>query len=49
MTVLLKKGGFVSGMAKAWFSNVRKRKVLLSCAENKLLSAVNLDNKKISK
>jgi superfamily II DNA or RNA helicase len=42
MTVLLRKGGFVSGMAKAWFSNVRKRKLLLSCAENKLLSAVNL-------
>ncbi len=42
MTVLLRKGGFVSGMAKAWFLNVRKRKLLLSCAENKLLSAVNL-------
>jgi superfamily II DNA or RNA helicase len=42
MTLLLRKGGFVSGMAKAWFSNVRKRKLLLSCAENKLLSAVNL-------
>ena len=46
MTVLLKKGGFVSGMAKAWFINVRKRKLLLSCAENKLLSAVNLVTKK---
>ena len=46
MTILLKKGGFVSGMAKAWFSNVRKRKLLLSCAENKLLSAVNLVTKK---
>jgi superfamily II DNA or RNA helicase len=42
MILLLRKGGFVSGMAKAWFSNVRKRKLLLSCAENKLLSAVNL-------
>ena len=31
MTELLKKGGFVSGMAKAWFSNIRKRKLLLSC------------------
>jgi superfamily II DNA or RNA helicase len=29
-------------MAKAWFLNIRKRKLLLSCAENKLLSAVNL-------
>jgi len=46
MIVLLKKGGFVSGMAKAWFLNVRKRKLLLSCAENKLLSAVNLITKK---
>jgi superfamily II DNA or RNA helicase len=46
MTVLLRKGGFVSGMAKAWFSNIRKRKLLLSCAENKLLSAVNLITKK---
>ena len=46
MKVLLRKGGFVSGMAKAWFSNVRKRKLLLSYAENKLLSAINLITKK---
>ncbi|MGZ5501043.1 MAG: DEAD/DEAH box helicase [Nitrososphaeraceae archaeon] len=46
MTLLLRKGGFVSGMAKAWFINVRKRKLLLSCAENKLLSALNLITKK---
>jgi superfamily II DNA or RNA helicase len=46
MTGLLRKGGFVSGMAKAWFLNVRKRKLLLSCAENKLLSALNLITKK---
>jgi superfamily II DNA or RNA helicase len=46
MTGLLRKGGFVSGMAKAWFLNVRKRKLLLSCAENKLLSALNLIIKK---
>lgn len=49
MTVLLKKGGFVSGMAKAWFLNVRKRKLLLSCSENKLLTAVNLITKKFAK
>jgi superfamily II DNA or RNA helicase len=42
MTLLLKKGGFVSGMAKAWFSNVRKRKLLLSCNENKLLTALDI-------
>lgn len=46
MSILLKKGGFVSGMAKAWFLNVRKRKLLLSFAENKLLTAVNLITKK---
>ena len=46
MTGLLRKGGFVSGMAKAWFLNIRKRKLLLSCAENKLLSASNLITKK---
>ncbi len=46
MTKLLRKGGFVSGMAKAWFLNIRKRKLLLSCAENKLLSALNLITKK---
>lgn len=46
MTDLLKKGGFVSGMAKAWFSNVRKRKLLLSCAENKLSYAANIISKK---
>jgi superfamily II DNA or RNA helicase len=42
MTLLLKKGGFVSGMAKAWFSNIRKRKLLLSYNENKLLAALDI-------
>ncbi len=42
MTDLLKKGGFASGMAKAWFSNVRKRKLLLSYAENKLSAAADI-------
>ena len=46
MTELLKKGGFVSGMAKAWFSNIRKRKLLLSFAENKLSNAANIISKK---
>ena len=46
MSLLLKKGGFVAGMAKAWFSNVRKRKVLLSCADDKLSAVVNLIVKK---
>jgi superfamily II DNA or RNA helicase len=42
MTLLLRKGGFASGMAKAWFSNVRKRKLLLSYNENKLLTALDI-------
>ena len=46
MTELLKKGGFVSGMAKAWFSNIRKRKLLLSYAENKLSQAANIISNK---
>ena len=42
MTTLLKKGGFASGMAKAWFANIRKRKLLLSYADNKLSAAANI-------
>ena len=46
MSLLLKKGGFAAGMAKAWFSNVRNRKRLLSCADNKLTAVVDLIVKK---
>ena len=46
MSSLLKRGGFAAGMAKAWFSNVRKRKYLLSYADNKLTAVVNLIIKK---
>jgi superfamily II DNA or RNA helicase len=46
MSLLLKKGGFPSWMAKAWFLNIRKRKALLSCAENKILATVDLIIKK---
>src|SRR5919112_6462577 len=46
MSLLLSKGGFVSGLAKAWFLNVRKRKLLLSCAENKLSISINTIIKK---
>ncbi|HKR74039.1 MAG TPA: DEAD/DEAH box helicase [Candidatus Nitrosocosmicus sp.] len=42
MTNLLRKGGFASGMAKAWFSNIRKRKLLLSYADNKLSAACHI-------
>ena len=46
MSLLLRKGGFVGGFARAWFLNVRKRRVLLSCAENKISAVVNLIAKK---
>ena len=46
MSLLLKKGGFVGGLARAWFLNVRKRRVLLSCAENKISAVVDLIAKK---
>jgi superfamily II DNA or RNA helicase len=46
MSLLLSKGGFVSGLAKAWFLNVRKRQLLLSCAENKLSTSINMIIKK---
>jgi superfamily II DNA or RNA helicase len=42
MTELLKVGGFPSWQAKAWFLNVRKRKILLASASNKLASALEL-------
>jgi superfamily II DNA or RNA helicase len=42
MTDLLKKGGFASGMAKAWFANIRKRKLLLSYADDKLSAAAHI-------
>jgi superfamily II DNA or RNA helicase len=42
MIALLHKGGFPSWQARAWFLNVRKRKVLLASAENKLMQAVEL-------
>jgi superfamily II DNA or RNA helicase len=48
MSLLLSKGGFVSGLAKAWFLNVRKRQLLLSCAENKLSTSINMIIKKHS-
>jgi superfamily II DNA or RNA helicase len=47
MSLLLKKGGFAGGLARAWFLNVRKRRVLLSCAENKISATVNLITKKL--
>ena len=42
MMELVKQGGFPSWQAKAWFSNVRKRKGLLASAKNKLATAAEL-------
>ncbi|MFL6489607.1 MAG: DEAD/DEAH box helicase [Nitrososphaera sp.] len=42
MIELARQGGFPSWQAKAWFSNVRKRKALLASADNKLAAAVEL-------
>lgn len=42
ITSLLKKGGHTAGLARSWFANVKRRKDLVNCAENKLISAVNL-------
>ncbi|HEX2169219.1 MAG TPA: DEAD/DEAH box helicase [Nitrososphaera sp.] len=42
MMELTKQGGFPSWQAKAWFSNVRKRKALLASTENKLSAAIEL-------
>jgi superfamily II DNA or RNA helicase len=42
MMELAKRGGFPSWQAKAWFSNVRKRKALLASTENKLSAAIEL-------
>ena len=46
ISLLLSRGGFVSGQAKAWFVNVRKRKTMLACAEKKLSTAIDLIIKK---
>jgi superfamily II DNA or RNA helicase len=46
MSLLLTRGGFVSGMARAWFINVRKRRAMLACAESKLSTAIDLIIKK---
>jgi superfamily II DNA or RNA helicase len=40
------RGGYIEGLANAWFVNVRKRKDVLSSAANKLSAAVDLIKKK---
>jgi superfamily II DNA or RNA helicase len=46
ITLLLRKGGHVAGVAKSWFAIVKERKNLINCAENKLLVAANLIEQK---
>jgi superfamily II DNA or RNA helicase len=43
---LLRRGGHSAGLARAWFANVKDRKNLLNCAENKLLAATELITEK---
>ena len=42
MSSLLRKGGFSAKLARAWFENVRNRKNLINCAQNKLFAATDL-------
>jgi superfamily II DNA or RNA helicase len=42
MSSLLKKGGLSARLARSWFENVRNRKNLINCAQNKLSSAADL-------
>jgi superfamily II DNA or RNA helicase len=42
MSSLLKKGGLSAKLARSWFENVRNRKNLINCAQNKLSSAADL-------
>src|SRR5829696_1667424 len=42
MSSLLRKGGLSSRLARSWFENVRNRKNLINCAQNKLSSAAGL-------
>jgi superfamily II DNA or RNA helicase len=43
---LLRRGGHSAGLARAWFANVKNRKNLLNCAQNKLLAATELITEK---
>lgn len=46
ISLLLRRGGPSAFMAKKWFANVRKRKALLNCADNKILAAADIISKK---
>ena len=43
---LLRRGGHSAALARSWFTNVKNRKSLLNCAQNKLLAASELITKK---
>ena len=42
LSSLLRKGGHIAGLVRAWFANVKNRKNLINCAENKILAAVGI-------
>lgn len=46
ISLLLRRGGPPAFMAKTWFANVRKRKTLLNCADNKITAAADIISKK---
>ncbi|HZD35722.1 MAG TPA: DEAD/DEAH box helicase [Nitrososphaeraceae archaeon] len=46
ISLLLRRGGPLAFMAKTWFANVRKRKTLLNCADNKITAAADIISKK---
>jgi len=46
ISALLVKRGHLAGLARAWFANVKSRKILLSCAQNKLLAATEVITQK---
>src|SRR5437660_6461610 len=39
---MLRRGGRTTGLARAWFANVKERKNLINCANNNLLAAVDI-------
>jgi superfamily II DNA or RNA helicase len=46
ISLLLRRGGPPAFMAKTWFANVRRRKALLNCADNKILAAADIISKR---
>ena len=49
ISLLLRRGGPPAFMAKKWFANVRKRRALLNCAENKIVAAADIISQKHAK